>query len=223
MENVGAALIREVASKTNDSVADGPTTASVLAREFIRQGLLCVTSGANPVSLKRGIDKTIQGLIKELEKRARPINGREDKAIATVSFGNDELIGTMIVDAIDKVGPDGVLSIESSSSFETTVEVEEGMEIDRGYISPQFVTNPEKSIVEFENDRVLITDQKIYAIKYIIPLLEMTTQMRAPLLIIAEDITGETLATLVVVDIYFWPPVPTGSAMTINKIIFVLD
>uniref|UniRef100_A0A803MZ38 Uncharacterized protein n=1 Tax=Chenopodium quinoa TaxID=63459 RepID=A0A803MZ38_CHEQI len=129
MENVGAALIREVASKTNDSVADGPTTASVLAREFIRQGLLCVTSGANPVSLKRGIDKTIQGLIKELEKRARPINGREDKAIATVSFGNDELIGTMIVDAIDKVGPDGVLSIESSSSFETTVEVEEGMEV----------------------------------------------------------------------------------------------
>ncbi|XP_056696177.1 ruBisCO large subunit-binding protein subunit alpha, chloroplastic isoform X4 [Spinacia oleracea] len=199
MENAGAALIREVASKTNDSAGDGITTASVLAREIIRQGLLSVTSGANPVSLKRGIDKTILGLIEELEKRARPVNGREDiKAIATISAGNDELIGAVIADAIGKVGPDGVLSIESSSSFETTVEVEEGMEIHRGYISPQFVTNPEKSIVEFENARVLVTDQKISAIKDIIPLLEKTTQMRAPLLIIAEDITGEALATLFV-------------------------
>ncbi|KAK9676589.1 hypothetical protein RND81_11G087500 [Saponaria officinalis] len=199
MENAGAALIREVASKTNDSAGDGTTTASVLAREIIRQGLLSVTSGANPVSLKRGIDKTIQGLIEELEKRARPVKGSDDiKAIATISSGNDELIGKMIADAIDKVGPDGVLSIESSSSFETTVEVEEGTEIDRGYISPQFVTNPEKSIVEFENARILVTDQKISAIKDIIPLLEKTTQLRAPLLIIAEDVTGEALATLVV-------------------------
>ena len=118
--------------------------------------------------------------------------------MATISAGNDELVGTMIADAIDKVGPDGVLSIESSSSFETTVEVEEGMEIDRGYISPQFVTNPEKLLVEFENARVLITDQKITAIKDIIPILEKTTQLRAPLLIIAEDVTGEALATLVV-------------------------
>ncbi|XP_074303489.1 ruBisCO large subunit-binding protein subunit alpha [Silene latifolia] len=199
MENAGAALIREVASKTNDSAGDGTTTASVLAREIIRQGLLSVTSGANPVSLKRGIDKTIQGLIEELEKKARPVKGSDDiKAIATISSGNDELIGAMIADAIDKVGPDGVLSIESSSSFETTVEVEEGTEIDRGYISPQFVTNPEKSIVEFENARILVTDQKITAIKDIIPLLEKTTQLRAPLLIIAEDVTGEALATLVV-------------------------
>lgn len=199
MENAGAALIREVASKTNDSAGDGTTTAAVLAREIIRQGLLSVTAGANPVSLKRGIDKTIQGLVEELEKKAKPVNGRDDiKAIASISSGNDELIGTMIADAIDKVGPDGVLSIESSSSFETTVEVQEGMEIDRGYISPQFVTNPEKSIVEFENARVLVTDQKISAIKDIIPLLEKTTQMRAPLLIIAEDVTGEALATLVV-------------------------
>ncbi|CAI0452872.1 unnamed protein product [Linum tenue] len=188
MENAGAALIREVASKTNDSAGDGTTTASVLAREIIKLGLLSVTSGANPVSLK-----------KELEKKSRPVKGRDDiKAVATISAGNDELIGTMIADAIDKVGPDGVLSIESSSSFETTVEVEEGMEIDRGYISPQFVTNPEKLICEFENARVLITDQKITAIKDIIPLLEKTTQLRAPLLIIAEDITGEALATLVV-------------------------
>ncbi|XLS49233.1 hypothetical protein HN51_009910 [Arachis hypogaea] len=199
MENAGAALIREVASKTNDSAGDGTTTASVLAREIIKLGLLSVTSGANPVSLKRGIDKTVQGLIEELEKKSRAVKGGDDiKAVASISAGNDELIGQMIAEAIDKVGPDGVLSIESSSSFETTVEVEEGMEIDRGYISPQFVTNPEKSIVEFENARVLITDQKISAIKDIIPLLEKTTQLRAPLLIIAEDVTGEALATLVV-------------------------
>ncbi|KAH7862131.1 hypothetical protein Vadar_000436 [Vaccinium darrowii] len=171
MENAGAALIREVASKTNDSA----------------------------VSIKKGIDKTVQALVVELEKQARPVKGRDDiKAIASISAGNDEIIGTMIADAIDKVGPDGVLSIESSSSFETTVDVEEGMEIDRGYISPQFVTNPEKLIVEFENARVLVTDQKISSIKDIIPLLEKTTQLRAPLLIIAEDITGEALATLVV-------------------------
>lgn len=199
MENAGAALIREVASKTNDSAGDGTTTASILAREIIKLGLLSVTSGANPVSIKKGIDKTVQALVDELENKSRPVKGRDDvKAVATISAGNDEQIGTMIADAIDKVGPDGVLSIESSSSFETTVDVEEGMEIDRGYISPQFVTNPEKLIVEFENARVLITDQKISAIKDIIPLLEKTTQLRSPLLIIAEDVTGEALATLVV-------------------------
>nr|GMD15909.1 ruBisCO large subunit-binding protein subunit alpha [Ipomoea batatas] len=198
MENAGAALIREVASKTNDSAGDGTTTASVLAREMIKLGLLSVTSGANPVSIKRGIDKTVLGLVDELENKARPVKGRDDIKVASISAGNDEDIGTMIADAIDKVGPDGVLSIESSSSFETTVHVEEGMEIDRGYISPQFVTNPEKLIVEFENARVLVTDQKISAIKDIIPLLEKTTQLRAPLLIIAEDVTGEALATLVV-------------------------
>ncbi|KAJ6803451.1 ruBisCO large subunit-binding protein subunit alpha-like [Iris pallida] len=199
MENAGAALIREVASKTNDSAGDGTTTASVLAREIIKLGLLNVTSGANPVNIKKGIDKTVQGLVEELEKRARPVKGRGDiKAVASISAGNDEFIGNMIADAIDKVGPDGVLSIESSSSFETTVDVEEGMEIDRGYVSPQFVTNPEKLIVEFENAKVLVTDQKISTIKEIIPLLEKTTQLRAPLLIVAEDVTGEALATLVV-------------------------
>ncbi|XP_051120516.1 ruBisCO large subunit-binding protein subunit alpha-like [Andrographis paniculata] len=199
MENAGAALIREVASKTNDSAGDGTTTASVLAREIIKLGLLSVTSGANPVAIKKGIDKTTQYLVDELERKARPIKGRDDiKAIASISAGNEEIIGAMIADAVDKVGPDGVLSIESSSSFETSVDVEEGMAFDRGYISPQFVTNPEKLLVEFENARILVTDQKISAIKDIIPVLEKTAQLRAPLLIIAEDITGEALTTLVV-------------------------
>ncbi|BBN12482.1 chaperonin GroEL [Marchantia polymorpha subsp. ruderalis] len=199
MENAGAALIREVASKTNDSAGDGTTTASVLARELIKLGLLNVTAGANPVSIKKGIDKTVVGLIAELKKRARQVQGRDViKAVASISAGNDEFVGTLIADAIDKVGPDGVLSIESSSSFETTVEVEEGMEIDRGYVSPQFVTNQEKLTVEFENARVLVTDQKITSIKDIIPVLEKTTQLNAPLVIIAEDVSGEALATLVV-------------------------
>eukprot|EP00475_Leptophrys_vorax_P016531 TRINITY_DN22991_c0_g1_i2.p1 TRINITY_DN22991_c0_g1~~TRINITY_DN22991_c0_g1_i2.p1 ORF type:complete len:664 (-),score=77.52 TRINITY_DN22991_c0_g1_i2:292-2091(-) len=199
MENAGAALIREVASRTNDSAGDGTTTASVLARALINLGLLNVTAGANPVALKKGIDKTVAKLVEALQERARPVKGRDDiKAVASISAGNDEEIGEMIADAVDKVGSDGVLSIESSSSFETTVEVEEGMAIDRGYISPQFVTNQEKMLVEFDNARVLITDQKITAIKDIIPVLEKTTQMSAPLLIIAEDVSGEALATLVV-------------------------
>ncbi|XP_059300430.1 ruBisCO large subunit-binding protein subunit alpha-like [Lycium ferocissimum] len=199
MENAGATLIREVASLTNDSAGDGTTTASVLAREIIKLGLLSVTSGANPVSLKKGIDKTVNALIAMLERRARPVKGRDDiKAIASISAGNDDEIGTMIADAIDKVGPDGVLSIESSSSFETTVRVEEGMEIDKGYISPQFITNQEKLIVEFEFARVLITDHEISAIKDIMPLLEKATELRAPLLIIAGDVKGEALATLIV-------------------------
>jgi len=199
MENAGAALIREVASRTNDSAGDGTTTACVLARELIKMGLLNVTSGANPVSIKKGIDKTVAALIEELKEKAQPVQGRETiKAVAAISAGNDDFIGTMIADAIDKVGPDGVLSIESSSSFDTTVDVEEGMEIDRGYVSPQFVTNPEKLLVEFQNARVLVTDQKITTIKEMIPVLEKITQLNAPLLIIAEDITGEALATLVV-------------------------
>eukprot|EP00250_Pteridium_aquilinum_P001769 c11984_g1_i1 orf=138-1949(+) len=199
MENAGAALIREVASKTNDSAGDGTTTASILARELISLGLLNVTSGANPVAVKKGIDKTVAALVLELEKKSRPVKGRDDiKAVASISAGNDDAIGTMIADAIDKVGPDGVLSIESSSSFETTITVEEGMEIDRGYISPQFVTNQEKLTVEFDNARVLVTDQKLASIKDILSVLEKTSQLNAPLIIIAEDVSGEALATLVV-------------------------
>ncbi|XP_042499067.1 ruBisCO large subunit-binding protein subunit alpha [Macadamia integrifolia] len=198
IENIGAMLIQEVAQKTNDTAGDGTTTAIILAREMIKSGLLAVASGASPVSLKKGIDKTVKELVKVLKTKCIPIKGMEDiKAVASISAGNDDFIGNLIADAIDKIGPDGVISIESSSSCETTVIVEEGMKIDKGYMSPQFITNQDKSIVEFENARVLVTDQKISRIKEIISLLEKTTQLSVPLLIIAEDISMEVLETLV--------------------------
>ncbi|KAL7613318.1 hypothetical protein Lser_V15G07996 [Lactuca serriola] len=197
-ENAGASLIREVASKTKESAGDGTTTASVIAREIIQLGIASVTSGANAVSVKKGIDKTVAALVQELQKKATPVKGHDDiKAIASLSVGNDD-IGTTIADAMDKVGLDGELSIESSSSLETTVDVEEGMVIDRGYISIQFVTDLEKLTVEFENARVLVTDKNISSNKDITPLLEKRNQLGGPLLIIAEDVTGEALATLVV-------------------------
>jgi chaperonin GroL len=199
IENAGAQLIKEVAGKTNDSAGDGTTTASVLARELIKYGLQSVTAGRNPVALKRGMDKACAALVKILDERAVPVSGPSDiTAVAAISAGNDLEIGQMIADAIAKVGPDGVLSIESSNGLETTVEVEEGLEIDRGYISPQFVNNQERSLVELDNVRVLVTDQKLTSITQIIPLLEKVTQANCPLLIIAEDVTGEALATLVV-------------------------
>ncbi|XP_043699453.1 ruBisCO large subunit-binding protein subunit alpha [Telopea speciosissima] len=198
IENIGAMLIQEVARKTNDTAGDGTTTAIILAREMIKSGLLAVASGASPVSLKKGIDKTVKELVKVLKTKCIPIKGREDiKAVASISAGNDDFIGNLMADAIDKIGPDGVISIESSSSCETTIVVEEGMKIDKGYMSPQFITNQDKSIVEFENAKVLVTDQKISRIKEIIPLLEKTTQLSVPLLIIAEDISMEILETLV--------------------------
>ncbi|MQL76877.1 hypothetical protein Taro_009294 [Colocasia esculenta] len=197
-ENAGAMLIQEVASKTNDSAGDGTTTAIVLAREMVRLGLLAVASGANPISLKRGIDRCVHELVKILKNKCRPVNGKEDiKAIASIAAGNDDFIGNLITEAVDKIGPDGVISIESSSSFDITVEIQEGMKIDKGYMSPHFITNQDKSIVEFQNAKVLVTDQKIMNIKHLIPLLEKTTQLSAQLLIIAEDISSEVLTTLV--------------------------
>ncbi|KAK9801314.1 hypothetical protein WJX73_000940 [Symbiochloris irregularis] len=199
IENAGAQLIKEVAGRTNDAAGDGTTTASVLAREMIHFGLQAVTSGANPVSIKKGIDKTCEYLVKKLKTLATTVKGTEDiKNVATISAGNEELIGNLIAEALAAVGADGVLSIETGNSLETTVEVQEGMLIDRGYISPQFVTNNEKQLVEFTNCRVLVADQKVEAIKDIIPVLEQITRLNQPLLIITEDITGEALATLVV-------------------------
>lgn len=199
VENAGAQLIKEVAGRTNDAAGDGTTTATVLAREMIRYGLQNVTAGANPINIKRGIDKTCEFLVGKLREAARPVKGSSDiRNVAAISAGNDDAIGQMIADALDKVGADGVLAIESSNSLETTVEVQEGMEIDRGYISPQFVTNSERMLVEYENALVLVTDQKIEAVKDVIPLLEQVTRVNRPLLIIAEDVAGEALATLVV-------------------------
>ncbi|DBA81895.1 hypothetical protein WJX77_009534 [Trebouxia sp. C0004] len=199
VENAGAQLIKEVAGRTNDAAGDGTTTASVLAREMIHFGLQAVSAGANPVSVKKGIDKTCTFLVEKLREKAKQISGPKDiKSIATISAGNDDMIGSMIAEALDKVGADGVLSIETSNSLETTVEVQEGMEIDRGYISPQFITNQEKMLVEMENCRVLVSDQKIEQMKDIIPVLEQITRQNQPLLIVTEDITGEALATLVV-------------------------
>ena len=189
-----------MAGRTNDSAGDGTTTSSVLAREMIRLGLQSVTAGANPISINRGIDKTRRYLTDKLEEMAKPINGSADiKAVASISAGNNDEIGQMIAEAIEKVGADGVLSIENGSGLETIVEVEEGMEIDRGYISPQFVTNQEKLTVEFDGARVLVTDEKIESIKDLVPILEQVSQNGGdPLLIIAEDVAGEALATLVV-------------------------
>ena len=200
VENAGAQLIKEVAGRTNDSAGDGTTTASVLAREMIRLGLQSVTAGANPISINKGIDKTRRYLTEKLEELAKPISGSaEIKAVASISAGNNDEIGEMIADAIEKVGADGVLSIENGSGLDTTVEVEEGMEIDRGYISPQFVTNSERLQVEFEGARILVTDEKIEQVKDLVPILEEVSQNGGdPLLIIAEDVKGEALATLVV-------------------------
>ncbi|KAF8408615.1 hypothetical protein HHK36_004678 [Tetracentron sinense] len=190
-------LIQEVARKTNDSAGDGTTTAIILAREMIKSGLLAVAFGANPISLKKGMDKTVKELVTVLKDKSLPVKGRDDiKAVASISAGND-FVGNLIAEAIDKIGPDGVITIESSSSSETSVVVEEGMKIDKGYMSPQFITNQDKSIVEFENAKVLVTDQKISTIKEIVPLLEKTTQLSVPLLIIAEDISMKVLETLI--------------------------
>jgi len=199
VENAGAQLIKEVAGRTNDSAGDGTTTASVLAREMIHFGLMAVTSGANPIAVKKGIDKTQEYLVAKLKENAKPVQGRNDiRNIASISAGNDDSVGEMIADALDKVGSNGVLSIESSNSIETFVEVTEGMEIDRGYISPQFVNVPERLLVDYDNCRVLVTDQKIESVRDIVPILEQVTRLNSPLLIVAEDVTGEALATLVV-------------------------
>ncbi|KAJ4805521.1 chaperonin 60 beta [Rhynchospora pubera] len=198
IENAGALLLREVAIRTDGSVGDGTTTAIILAREFIKLGLEAVENGSNPVSLKRGIDQTVQQLIKLLKSKSIPVTDKEQiKAIAAVSAGNDDYIGNLIANAIEKIGSDGVITIESSSSFETLIEVQEGMKINKGYMSPHFITNQEKSAVEFENARVLVTDQTVTAVQDLIPLLEKTAQLSVPLLIICQDISAEVLGTLV--------------------------
>lgn len=198
LQNTGARLVREVASKTKDIAGDGTTTATVIAQAIIKEGLKNVTAGANPVALRRGIDKAIALLVKEISAMAQPVAGDAIAQVATVSAGNDEEIGQMIATAMDKVTKDGVITVEESKSLATELEVVEGMQIDRGYISPYFVTDQEKQIVEFENPLVLVTDKKISSIADLVPILENVARAGKPLFIVAEDIEGEALATLVV-------------------------
>ncbi len=198
LHNTGARLVREVASKTNDVAGDGTTTATVIAQAMIHEGLKNVTAGANPMALRRGIDKAIAKVVQEIADIAQPVQGDVISQVASVSAGNDDEIGQMIAHAMDKVTKDGVITVEESKSLATELEVVEGMQIDRGYVSPYFITDQEKQIVEFEDAFILITDKKISAIADLVPVLEEVARSSSPLLIIAEDIEGEALATLVV-------------------------
>jgi chaperonin GroEL len=199
LENAGAQLVREVASRTNDVAGDGTTSATVLAQEIIREGLRNVAAGANPVGVRRGIEKTVAYLVGVIAQKAKAVDSNSEIAqIAAISAGNDVEVGEMIAHAIDKVGKDGVITVEESKSLTTELEVVEGLQLDRGYISPYFVTDNERQLVEFENAKVLITDRKINVIQDLIPILEKAARSGSPLVIIAEDVEGEALATLVV-------------------------
>jgi chaperonin GroEL len=199
MENLGAAMVREVASKTSDIAGDGTTTATVLAQAIVKEGLKVVTAGANPMDLKRGIDIAVSAITAELQKLSRPVSGKKEIAqVGTISANNDSTIGNLIADAMDKVGKDGVITVEEAKGTDTSVDVVEGMQFDRGYLSPYFVTDPDTMECVLENPYILIHDKKIAAIKDILPILEKTAQSGRALLIISEDIEGEALATLVV-------------------------
>ncbi|MDE5122738.1 MAG: chaperonin GroEL [Trichodesmium sp. St19_bin1] len=198
LENTGARLIQEVASKTKDIAGDGTTTATVLAQSMIKEGLKNVAAGANPVAVRRGIEKIINQLVQEIETVAKPVEGEAIAQVATVSAGGDAEVGRMISEAMEKVTKDGVITVEESKSLSTDLEVVEGMQIDRGYLSPYFVTDQERLVVEYENARILITDKKISSIQDLVTVLEKVARAGQSLLIIAEDIEGEALATLVV-------------------------
>ncbi len=199
VENLGAQMVKEVASKTSDQAGDGTTTATVLAQAIFNQGLKNVTAGANPMHIKRGIDKAVVTAIEEIKKISRPITGKEEIAqVGTISANNDRQIGDDIAEAMEKVGKDGVITVEEAKSIESAIEVVEGMQFDRGYLSPYFVTDPENMEVEMEEPLVLLHDKKISAMKELLPILEKVAQTGKPLLIVAEDVEGEALATLVV-------------------------
>mmetsp|Transcript_24667 Transcript_24667/g.42484 ORF Transcript_24667/g.42484 Transcript_24667/m.42484 type:complete len:620 (-) Transcript_24667:325-2184(-) len=195
-ENAGVKLVQEVASRANDEAGDGTTTATVLAKEIVTCGLKYVAAGANPVSLRRGIEKTCAMLMEEIRKAAKPVTEDDFEKVAAIS-SNDPEIGKLIGDAMKKVGRNGILQVETSKSVDTTVDIEEGMEFDRGFISAQFVTNQVKQTVELQNARILISDKKFSAISELLPVLEKVSQAAQPLLIIADDVTGEALSTLV--------------------------
>lgn len=199
IENMGAQMVKEVASKTADIAGDGTTTATVLAQAMVREGLKNVTAGHNPMELKKGIDEAVKVVVAELKKMSKDISGSNEIAqVATISSNNDAEIGQFIADAMNKVGKDGVITVEEAKGLETYLEVVEGMQFDRGYLSPYFVTNPDSMEVDLENPFILLFDKKISQMKDLLPVLEQTVQTGRPLLIIAEDVDGEALATLVV-------------------------
>lgn len=198
-ENMGAQLVKEVATKTNDIAGDGTTTATLLAQSIIKDGLKNVTAGANPMGIKRGIEKSVKAVVEHIEKMSKKIETAEEISnIAAISANNDPEIGKLIADAMDKVGKDGVITVEEAKSMETHLEVVEGMQFDRGYLSPYFVTNAENMTAVVEDALILIHDKKISAMKDLLPVLEKVAQMGKPFLILAEDVEGEALATLVV-------------------------
>src|SRR5450432_3471198 len=198
LENMGAQMVREVASKTSDTAGDGTTTATVLAQAIYREGAKNVAAGANPMDVKRGIEKAVEALTAELKKMAKPVSGNMVAQVGTISANNDETIGKIIAEAMDKVGKDGVITVEEARTLDTSLEVVEGMQFDRGYLSPYFVTDPERMEVVLENPVILIHEKKISSMKDLLPVLEQVARLGRPLLIIAEDIEGEALATLVV-------------------------
>jgi chaperonin GroEL len=198
LENMGAQMVREVASKTSDVAGDGTTTATVLAQAIYREGVKTVAAGANPMALKRGIDKAVEKAIAEIQRMAKPVKGDMIAQVGTVSANGDSTIGTIIAEAMDQVGKDGVITVEESKTMETALEVVEGMQFDRGYLSPYFVTDPERMEVALETALILIHEKKISSMKDLLPLLEQVAKMGKPMLIIAEDVEGEALATLVV-------------------------
>ena len=199
IENMGAQMVKEVATKTTDVAGDGTTTATVLAQAIFREGLKNVTAGANPMELKRGIDKAVEAVVEQLKNLSVPSAGKKEIAqVGTISANNDKEIGNLIAEAMEKVGKDGVITVEEAKGLETTLETVDGMQFDRGYLSPYFVTDPENMEAVLEDAYILIHDKKISAMKDLLPVLEKVAQSGKPLLIIAEDVEGEALATLVV-------------------------
>jgi chaperonin GroEL len=200
LENMGAQMVKEVASRTNDLAGDGTTTATVLAQAIVKEGLKNVAAGANPMDLKRGIDKAVEAIVKDLDKQAKKVGDSSEmiKQVASISANNDDVVGELIAKAFAKVGKEGVITVEEAKGTETYVDVVEGMQFDRGYLSPYFVTNSEKMTTELENPYILLFDKKISTMKELMPILEPVAQTGKPLLIISEDVDGEALATLVV-------------------------
>src|SRR5437867_4791835 len=198
-ENMGAQLVREVASKTSDVAGDGTTTATVLAQAIFREGVKNITAGANPMDIKRGIDKAVEAVVEELKKLSKPCKAKKEiSQIGTISANNDATIGDLITEAMEKVGKDGVITVEEAKSMSTSLDVVEGMQFDRGYISPYFITDAERMEASLEDVFILIHEKKISSMKDLLPLLEQVAKMGKPLVIIAEDVEGEALATLVV-------------------------